>query len=289
MAISSKDRKLRWWLRRVSTVRPYSVLLAWVTVDGALYQPPTPSATEGIEDVLQDLQGMVGHFKQDRLEAGLSLVDAAPAVHATDVYGKLRFQLALFYKKNFQELDANAAAGAATPKANTTGAHSRCAHSPTNVTGDPLHDTLAIRRLVSAVSPDASNCIHDHKDLMCRLSQTPLAATGGWPRPQPLPGEHWDLLVKVVEMGREEVQMRSKGPRPQQWLSQLFYSSLTLTRRSHGAKSSKRLQLEVPFFDFAACLMRRRTIPWGSTDSRRGKLLGVRSGRTFNGTSRVGR
>ena len=148
---------------------------------------------------------MVQKFKQDRLEAGLCLVDASPAVHATDVYGRHRLKLAEFYRKHFPELDADAAAGAATPKANTTSAYSSCADSPTIVTGDPLHDTLAIQRLVSAASPDAGNLIHDHKDLMCRLSLEPSVANGGWPRPQPFPEEHHGMLLKGVEMAMQDV------------------------------------------------------------------------------------
>ena len=152
--------------------RPYTVLLAWVTVDGALYQPPTLSRSEDVKDVLQDLGPLVGSFKQDRLEAGLSLVDSAPAVHATDVYGGQRLQLNAFYRRMYPELDADAAAGAPTPKGDTTGARTRFAGSPTTVTGDPLHDTLAVMRLISAASPDARNMCNDHKDFRLLFGAT---------------------------------------------------------------------------------------------------------------------
>ncbi|CAK0818443.1 unnamed protein product [Prorocentrum cordatum] len=209
--------------------RPCTVLLAWVTVDGALYQPPTLSRSEDVKDVLQDLGPLVGSFKQDRLEAGLSLVDSAPAVHATDVYGRQRLQLNAFYRRMYPELDADAAAGAPTPRGDTTGARTRFAGSPTTVTGDPLHDTLAVMRLISAASPDARNMCYDHKrreDMLNRLSlppRRPAAAApvpaeqlpsapvagppdvgAGEPAAQPLAVEHHEMLRKAVENTKEQ-------------------------------------------------------------------------------------
>ncbi|CAK0831430.1 unnamed protein product [Prorocentrum cordatum] len=209
--------------------RPCTVLLAWVTVGGALYQPPTLSRSEDVKDALQDLGPLVGSFKQDRLEAGLSLVDSAPAVHATDVYGRQRLQLNAFYRRMYPELDADAAAGAPTPRGDATGARTRFAGSPTTVTGDPLHDTLAVMRLISAASPDARNMCYDHKrreDMLNRLSlppRRPAAAApvpaeqlpsapvagppdvgAGEPAAQPLAVEHHEMLRKAVENTKEQ-------------------------------------------------------------------------------------
>ncbi|CAK0821586.1 unnamed protein product [Prorocentrum cordatum] len=219
--------------------RPRTVLLAWVTVDGALYQPPTLSRSEDVKDALQDLGPLAGSFKQDRLEAGLSLVDSAPAVHATDVYGRQRLQLNAFYRRMYPGLDADAAAGAPTPRGDATGARTRFAGSPTTVTGDPLHDTLAVMQLISAASPDARNMCYDHKgirllfgstrrreDILNRLSlpprrpaaaapvpaeQLPSApvagppdAGAGGPAAQPLAVEHHEMLRKAVENTKEQ-------------------------------------------------------------------------------------
>ncbi|CAL1166310.1 unnamed protein product [Cladocopium goreaui] len=62
---------------------PYTVLLAWVTVDGALFQPVTAAETEDWVDLQPDLDAVVTNLKQDRLASGLSLAEAAPVSAAS--------------------------------------------------------------------------------------------------------------------------------------------------------------------------------------------------------------
>lgn len=174
---------------------PFTVLLAWVTVDGALFQPVTASATEDWADLEPDLGIVVSNLKQDRLEAGLSLAEAAPVAHATDSYRKQRLLLDAFYKNKYHEMGVEAVSQ--TPKGNAQGAKGG-GSSPTMVCGDPLHDQLALQRLVSAASPDASCLIADHKDIMQRLSLKPLAKKV-WPEPEELEEAHHPLLKAVVE------------------------------------------------------------------------------------------
>ena len=178
--------------------RPFSVLLAWVTIDGALFQPVTPSCTEDLTNLLPDLDGLVTALKTDRSEAGLGIQASAPVAHATDSYNKHRLQLQAFYKKKYPELDL--AVDAATPKADAAGGRTCCAASPTVICGDPLHDCLALQRRVSATSPDASCLIHDHKDVMARLSQPAKRFSQQFPQPEPLDATCHDLLQKLVEL-----------------------------------------------------------------------------------------
>ena len=96
---------------------PYTVLLAWVTVDGALFQPVTgalfqpvtAAETEDWVDLQPDLDAVVTNLKQDRLASGLSLAEAAPVAHATDSFRKQRLLLDAFYKNKCpkeQEVEA---------------------------------------------------------------------------------------------------------------------------------------------------------------------------------------
>ena len=88
---------------------PYTVLLAWVTVDGALFQPVTAAETEDWVDLQPDLDAVVTNLKQDRLASGLSLAEAAPVAHATDSFRKQRLLLDAFYKNKYpkeQEVEA---------------------------------------------------------------------------------------------------------------------------------------------------------------------------------------
>ena len=85
------------------------VLLAWVTVDGALFQPVTAAETEDWVDLQPDLDAVVTNLKQDRLASGLSLAEAAPVAHATDSFRKQRLLLDAFYKNKYpkeQEVEA---------------------------------------------------------------------------------------------------------------------------------------------------------------------------------------
>ena len=152
---------------------PYTVLLAWVTVDRALFQPVTAAETEDWVDLQPDLDAAVTNLKQDRLASGLSLAEAAPVAHATDSFRKQRLLLDAFYKNKYHEMGVEAVSQ--TPKGNAQGARGGGV-SPTIVYGDPLHDQLALQRKVSAASPDASCLIADHKDILQRLSLKPRVA-----------------------------------------------------------------------------------------------------------------
>ena len=49
--------------------RPYSVVLAWVLVDGSLLQPMVASKAEDIKDILLDLDPLVEKVKAARLDS----------------------------------------------------------------------------------------------------------------------------------------------------------------------------------------------------------------------------
>ncbi|CAL1150457.1 unnamed protein product [Cladocopium goreaui] len=151
---------------------PYTVLLAWVTVDGALFQPVTAAETEDWVDLQPDLDAVVTNLKQDRLASGLSLAEAAPVAHATDSFRKQRLLLDAFYKNKYpkeQEVE------------------------------------------VSAASPDAPCLIADHKDILQRLSLKPRVAEDVPPvLSEPglfleLEEVHHPLLKSVVEDLQEGV------------------------------------------------------------------------------------
>ena len=95
--------------------RPYTVLLAWCAVDGALLAPAKPFRSEAIEDILADLDPLIDDLKEDRLGAGLDLIDAAPVSHSTDSYGKHRNKLDQFYIGKFPDLGPRVES--ATPRA----------------------------------------------------------------------------------------------------------------------------------------------------------------------------
>ena len=83
--------------------RPWNVLLGWCSLDGALLDVPTPATGEAIEDILCDLDHIVDDIKADRLSYGLSVDEAAPVCHTTDLYGRHKKELGAFYRSKFPE------------------------------------------------------------------------------------------------------------------------------------------------------------------------------------------
>ena len=153
--------------------RPYSVALAWIGVDGALLQPISPSRSEGIQDVLMDLRSLASDHKAARLQAGIPLACAPPAFHATDVYGRHRLQLTRFWNDAYPELRTRVETP--TPRANAQGvAVSEGGEDVTVISGDPMHNLYAFRRLVPPRANDASDLVHAHKDMMSRLGAPEL-------------------------------------------------------------------------------------------------------------------
>ena len=96
--------------------------------------------------------------------SGLSMVVS----HSTDSYGKHRLQLCSFYARMYPELGATVTS--ATPKGDALRSVAHLPASPTRIIGEPVHDIIALRRLVSTSANDCSNFIWDHTDLITRLS-----------------------------------------------------------------------------------------------------------------------
>jgi hypothetical protein len=153
---------------RIVAEPKYTALLAWVAVDGALYQPPTPAEREDLPSLLADLEPLVDRVKMDRLEAGLGQADACMVAHCTDSLRKHGPALSAFYARKY--VDVGLQVDSATPKGASQGCSSTGASSFTEITADVQHDVINFRALVPASSPDASDAILDHQDALSRLS-----------------------------------------------------------------------------------------------------------------------
>ena len=121
--------------------REFSVILAWIGVDGALLKPVIASKTEDLADLLPDLDDVVSSLKRGRQEAGLGLAASAPICHCTDVCGKHRLKLAEFYMGKYPEQTTIVVAD--TPKADGAQAADRISEPLTAIAGDPVHDAAA--------------------------------------------------------------------------------------------------------------------------------------------------
>ena len=181
---------------------PFTVLLAWLTTDGSVYQPATPAVREGIDTLLLDLEPVVDRSQADRLSAGLSFASSAWVFHSTDSFGKHRLALRSFYRRKY--VAAGASAQRPTPRGDAvSGVVDEM--ELTRITGEPAHDLLAFRRCVSTAASDARDVMHDHVDALARLS-APLriqAADGLDSAPQPLAEVCHELLrAGVQELAR---------------------------------------------------------------------------------------
>ena len=138
---------------------------------------------------------LIDNLKRDRLDAGLGLEASAPCFHSTDVYGKHRLKLTSFYSRKYPERSVEV--DAPTPKADAA----RLVQLPhaclTEITGDPCHDVIAFRRLVSPSANDCRDLINDHSNMMARLSAPEPGELP--PPPSELEADAHELLKSAVE------------------------------------------------------------------------------------------
>ena len=156
--------------------KPCRVILAWTGLDGCLLQPPTASPTEDIADIEPDLRSLLQQIRTARLAAGCSLLESQPVAHCTDRYGQHRLQLQRIYQHVWGE---NAlVVEASTAKGDAVSVSARDKNEClTQITGDPFHDVLALRRVAACRLPDAATMVRDHIDCLGRLSAPVEPAT----------------------------------------------------------------------------------------------------------------
>jgi hypothetical protein len=157
-------------------VRPFNVLFGWCGVDGSLLKPVSLAVAENIAEISKDLEPLIDRMQAVRMGNGFPGERTIPVFHATDSYGKHRHKLIKWYKKKFQSLRIGAAY--ATPRANAQGVSVlRDLQSPVphllTIVGDPQHDVITIRRLAKPAANDCSDFVHDHADMLNRLSAPP--------------------------------------------------------------------------------------------------------------------
>ena len=150
----------------------------------------------------------------NRAAANLSLKVLAPASHSTDTYGKHRLKLKRFYTQKYQACQMSVVA--ATPKADAISVAAPVLSTcPTEITGEPMHDTFALRRLVTPAANDCRNLIADGQDMMARLSAplAPSSARGPFAVPADLEADAVPLLRASVERPSAEILLlRSRQP-----------------------------------------------------------------------------
>ena len=150
-------------------VHLYTVALAWCGVDGCLMKPIVVAKAEAWEDLEIDLEDLISCLRDDLLVHGLSLSEAAPVFHSTDVFGKHRYKIEDFYKAQFPE--ESLVVDTLTPKGEALGAHViPDADGPTMAVGEPVHDVIAVRKLASPAINDCSDFVYDWQDMIDRLS-----------------------------------------------------------------------------------------------------------------------
>ena len=148
---------------------PYTVLRGFTGIDGALLQPVSPGVAESWAGIEATRHALVDDLMRNRLAAQLPRQAIAPVSHSADSYGKHYRKLRNFYAKKFLGHVAHAMAD--TPKGDARMVHTPgFAESPTEPAGDPMHDLLALRRLVLPMANDARHILRDHQDITARLS-----------------------------------------------------------------------------------------------------------------------
>lgn len=154
-----------------SKKRPYTAMMAMCGVDGSLLSPVVARRAESWPELCGWMRPYLESLRDTRQAAGFSLVESMPVAHATDTYGKHRKKIRQLYSEVWAL--ARLQTQSCTPRGDAVGVRVEATGSVQNlltVTGDPLHDVLALRR---CAAPQAADCIDfsfDHADLMNRLS-----------------------------------------------------------------------------------------------------------------------
>ena len=153
---------------------PMTCLFAICGTDGSLLSPVRATRSESWEDISPLLRKVLHDLVVARTNASLPLQHALPAFVATDSYHKHQRLLAELCQSFGQELRIQSKAN--TPK----GSPNRVADildpqeaACTVIAGEPYHDVINARKCVSPKANDAIHFIHDHEQMLCRLSAKP--------------------------------------------------------------------------------------------------------------------
>ena len=155
---------------------PYSVVHGFLGIDGALLRPVELGEAENWKGIRSALEPLVDEMIMHRTDAGLSLEAVPLCGHSTDTYGKHRLKLRAFYRKKYAQFQKTIVV-ADSPKGDAIAvlpaATAASDDWPTVITGDPMHDLFALRRIVTPAANDCRTFISDHQDCMTRLSAPP--------------------------------------------------------------------------------------------------------------------
>ena len=179
--------------------------LAFAGVDGSLVDVPTPVRSESWKNIEAVLRPLLEELKDVRLACGCSLLETVPVFHSTDVYHKHGKRLKRLYAAVFGLL--RVATEADTPKGPAKRRRllpSDCAEGYCEPTGEPMHDIINMRKLVSPWANDATDFKFDYIDHINRLSledPPPVDAAGD---PPPLSVGGAALLVRAVQESSQD-------------------------------------------------------------------------------------
>lgn len=151
----------------------FKCLMGFTGVDGALLLPPTLIPQERWEDIETILRPYLAELQATRLQAGWQLTDTMPVFHCTDNYRRDWKGVARLYKEIWMALQVSA--DASTPKSTALRAKiMQWLSDYLIVTGDPEHDVIKLRKLLSRKNKQSHAALSDHADILHRLA-APLA------------------------------------------------------------------------------------------------------------------
>ncbi|CAJ1379993.1 unnamed protein product [Effrenium voratum] len=155
----------------------YSVALGWCGVDGSLLAPVSLAEAESWPCVEASLGPLLRKIKRARLQAGFSLQESLPCFHATDSSHKHRQKLCKLYGRVWQDLRVEGRAPTrckdAYGKIAVASEDGSLARWLFRVTGEPMHDLFALRRIASPAANDCRCFLKDHESLILRLNAPP--------------------------------------------------------------------------------------------------------------------
>ena len=148
----------------------FTCILAWCGTDCSLLTPFFFSYGESFAEQVADLEAFLHYCTDIQLEAGMTISESRPVVHATDNFGKHGHLWPAVYDRVW--MAQRVGRQGVTPRGDVasvrlvTPSHA----DQTLVTGELFHDSIALDRALSALGNDRPDISHDHRDALGRLS-----------------------------------------------------------------------------------------------------------------------
>ena len=258
-----------------------TVVIAFCGVDGSLLHVPVPVRSESWKCIEAVLRPLLEERRDVLMAAGMTATEACPVFHATDVFHKHAPALARLYAEVFNT-DIQVRESSAKRR------RIRLVSTPTSAVctpcGEPFHDIINMRKLVSPMVNDAYTFKADYEENIYRFSLEDPPADGSIPTE---PEEPCPPLPRAAKAFLQQAIQQPRAVAEQAWAQTPATATaalVTFVRHSHvrdspiwlelfGAAPTRGALARVARLVGAELHMRNHAFGWCSKEELRREML----------------